>query len=98
VVQSLHEEYFTFFFSEIMHPCRIPRRHRGALRPIVTKRGPRDAMDAKVSSAFFDADERHLADDKGVWSWRPLAGAKRAEDDSASDGDYEVTDTGESTR
>src|SRR5262249_20332351 len=44
------------------------------------------------------ADERHLVDDEGVWSWRPLAGAKRAEDDSASDGDYEVTDTGESTR
>jgi hypothetical protein len=33
-----------------------------------------------------------------VWSWHPWAGAKVAGDgDPANDGDYEVTDTGEST-
>jgi hypothetical protein len=41
---------------------------------------------------------RQLADDEVVWSWRPWAGAKFAGDDPASDGDYEVTDTGESTK
>ena len=33
-----------------------------------------------------------------MWSWHPWAGAKVAGDgDPANDGDYEVTDTGEST-
>jgi len=38
-----------------------------------------------------------IADDEIVWSWRPWAGAKSAGDEPAGDGDYEVTDTGEST-
>jgi hypothetical protein len=38
------------------------------------------------------------ADDEIVWSWRPWAGAKSAGDEPAGDGDYEVTDTGESTK
>ena len=38
------------------------------------------------------------ADGQVVWSWRPWAGAKFAGDDLASDGDYEVTDTGEITK
>ena len=38
-----------------------------------------------------------IADDEIVWSWRPWAGAKSAGHDPAGDGDYEVTDTGEST-
>jgi hypothetical protein len=38
-----------------------------------------------------------IADGEGVWSWHPWAGAKSAEDHSAGDGDYQVTDTGEST-
>jgi hypothetical protein len=38
------------------------------------------------------------ADCEIVWSWRPWAGAKVAGDDPANDGDYEVTDTGESTK
>jgi hypothetical protein len=37
-------------------------------------------------------------DGEGVWSWHPWAGAKVAGDDPANDGDYEVTDTGESTK
>jgi hypothetical protein len=36
------------------------------------------------------------ADGEAVWSWRPWAGAKSAIG-LAGDGDYEVTDTGEST-
>ncbi|MGH6776603.1 MAG: hypothetical protein ACRECL_01115, partial [Bradyrhizobium sp.] len=39
------------------------------------------------------------ADGEAVWSWHPLAGAKFATMSSlhrASDGDYEVMDTGES--
>jgi hypothetical protein len=36
-------------------PKSISRQVRGALRPIVTKRGPRDAMDAKVLRARFFA-------------------------------------------
>jgi len=38
------------------------------------------------------------ADGKVVWFWRPWAGAKFAGDDPANDGDYEVTDTGKSTK
>jgi hypothetical protein len=38
-----------------------------------------------------------IADGEGVWSWHPWAGAKVAGDDPADDGDYQVTDTGEST-
>ncbi|MGH6780343.1 MAG: hypothetical protein ACRECL_20385, partial [Bradyrhizobium sp.] len=40
------------------------------------------------------------ADGKAVWFWHPLAGAKFATMSSlyrASDGDYEVMDTGKST-
>jgi hypothetical protein len=37
------------------------------------------------------------ADDEIVWSWRPWAGVKSARHEPAGDGDYEVTDTGEST-
>jgi len=39
-----------------------------------------------------------FADGQVVWSWRPWAGAKFVGDDPANDGDYEVTDTGESTK
>ena len=38
------------------------------------------------------------ADGQVVWSWRPWAGAKFVGDDPANDGDYEVTDTGGSTK
>jgi hypothetical protein len=38
-----------------------------------------------------------IADSEIVWSWRPWAGAKFARR-IADDGDYEVTDTGESTK
>jgi hypothetical protein len=57
-------------FSEIYDFHKgISRRLRGALRPIVTKRGSRDAMDEEVSSAqSFCADERHFSDGQVVWS------------------------------
>jgi hypothetical protein len=38
-----------------------------------------------------------IADGGGVWSWHPWAGAKPVDDESVGDGDYEVTDTGESS-
>ena len=38
-----------------------------------------------------------FVDDEIVWSWRPWAGAKSARR-VAGDGDYEFTDTGESTK
>ncbi len=43
------------------------------------------------------SDGQRDADGEGVWSWRPLAGAKHAVK-AAGDGDYEVTDTGESSQ
>ena len=52
----------------------------------------RDAMDARAR-----ATSAAIADGEIVWSWRPWAGAKSARR-IAGDGDYEVTDTGESTK
>src|ERR1700752_4008356 len=40
----------------------------------------RDAMDAEAPRAIFCADDGAAADGKGVWSWHPWAGAKRAGD------------------
>src|SRR5262249_43841066 len=58
----------------------VPRQHRGALRPIVTKRGSRDANGRfRCRARGLRADERHLADGQVGWSWRPWAGAKRAD-------------------
>src|SRR5262249_9658027 len=72
------------------HDARVPPRQEGRL-PIVTN-ARRDAMDvmARATSAA-------KADGENVWSWHPWAGAKSAGDEPAGDGDYEVTDTGEST-
>jgi hypothetical protein len=60
-------------------------------------------MDARAR-----ATSAAIADGEIVWSWRPWAGAKRAgwrrrpfgpdAPRSVRDGDYEVTDTGESTK
>jgi hypothetical protein len=41
------------FFGNLWSIVAISRRLRGALRPIVTKRGSRDAMDEEVSRARF---------------------------------------------
>jgi hypothetical protein len=71
---------------------RIPCPQRGALRDR-HECWARDAMDAKAR-----ATSAAEADGQVVWSWRPWAGAKFAGDDPAGDGDYEVTDTGESTK
>jgi hypothetical protein len=49
-------------------------------------------MDARAR-----ATSAAIADGEIVWSWRPWAGAKSARR-IAGDGDYEVTDTGESTK
>jgi len=59
---------------------------------VVTNVG-RDAVDA----IGFARRTMSIADGKAVWSWHPWAGVKRASDCLARDGDYEVTDTGEST-
>ena len=80
------------------HVPRVSRRPRGALRPIVTKRGRGMRWTTSVERAIFRADERYLADDEIAWSWRPWAGAKFAGDEPENDGDYEVTDTGESAK
>ena len=48
-------------------------------------------------ASFLERTNDIPADGKIVWSWRPWAGAKVAGDEPATDGDYEVTDTGEST-
>jgi len=60
---------------------------------VVTNVG-RDAMDAAARAGRA----AQSADGEGVWSWHPWAGAKLANGDFAGDGDYEVTDTGESTQ
>jgi hypothetical protein len=44
------------------------------------------------------ADERYLADGEGVWSWRPWAGAKYADDNLRMTVTNKVMDTGESTQ
>jgi hypothetical protein len=54
----------------LAHPASIER----GVRPIVTRRGARDAMDAGVPH-----DERYTANGEVVWSWRPWAGAKSVE-------------------
>jgi hypothetical protein len=56
-------------------------------------------MDVKMLSARLSARTNGiLRTAKVVWSWRPWAGAKVAGDEPATDGDYRVTDTGESTK
>ena len=65
---------------------------RGALRIVTNAR--RVAMDASCAARRA----ARVADDEIVWFWRPWAGAKFAGDDPANDGDYEVTDTGKSTK
>ena len=64
-----------FFFTEVMLLSRpVPSRPRGAR--VVTNVG-RDAMDADA----FAGRAAQSADCEVVWSWRPWAGAKFAEDD-----------------
>jgi len=68
----------------------VPPRQEGRFA-IVTKRGVGcDGRDCIVG--------RSDADGEDVWSWHPWAGAKFAGDEPARDGDYEVTDIGESTQ
>jgi hypothetical protein len=53
----------------------VPRSIRGAYRDR-HGRWMRDAMDAMAHET-----NATVADGEGVWSWRPLAGAKSADDD-----------------
>jgi hypothetical protein len=63
-----------------MHLATVLRQLRGALRPIVTKRGKQDAVDATLPGAFSGAQRSaHVADGEVVWSWHPWAGAKSVE-------------------
>jgi hypothetical protein len=81
-----------FFFAEVVLLSRpVPSRPRGVR--VVTNVG-RDAMDADACAGRA----ARSADGEVVWSWHPWAGAKPAGRRPAGDGDYEVTDTGESTK
>jgi hypothetical protein len=54
-----------------MHLAPVLRQLRGALRPIVTKRGKQDAVDATLPGAFSGAQRSaHVADGEVVWVWR----------------------------
>jgi hypothetical protein len=81
-----------FFFTEVVLLSRpVPSRPRGVR--VVTNVG-RDAMDTDACAGRA----ARSADGEVVWSWHPWAGAKPAGRRPAGDGDYEVTDTGESTK
>ena len=75
----------------------IPPRLRG-VRPIVTKRGARDAVDASDLRAILCTDERPVADGEVVWSWHPWAGVKSCGTFRKATVTNKVMDTGESTR
>jgi hypothetical protein len=68
----------------------IPARHEGRTRRHERGAGCDGRRPYRLTSDW-------PADGGGVWSWHPWAGAKSAEDHSAGDGDYKVTDTGGST-
>jgi len=95
----LRLQVFACAFPKIMIyliPSRANQRGVLANRHETWVRGMQWTSGCRVRK-FSRADERHLADGETVWSWRPWAGAKVAGDEPATDGDYEVTDTGEST-
>ena len=79
------------FFRNHVNESPVLSRSRGVR--VVTDVG-RDAMDANALAGRA----ARLADGEVVWSWHPSAGAKPVDDESAGDGDYDVTDTGESTK
>jgi hypothetical protein len=56
-VKPSREKYCSSVFRKIMRMIRASRLGKRGVRPIVTKRGARDAMDAGVSH-----DERYPAD------------------------------------
>jgi hypothetical protein len=74
LVQPLCKKYFHFFFPEIMLAPRHPAPARGALRPIVTRRGA--GCDGCSSVLRRRAQ---FAYGKIVWSRSPDAGIKRVD-------------------
>jgi hypothetical protein len=69
-----------------VHSCAHPASTRGAFRPIVTRReagcdGRKASFDVAMPARLSLWLQAGVADGKGVWSWRPWAGAKRAGDD-----------------
>jgi hypothetical protein len=79
-------KYFSFVYSEIMVFCRHPASlQRGVARDRHDTRGG-DAVDVTaLAGVIFCADEQGGYGREIVWSWRPDAGAKFA-DQSADDG------------
>jgi hypothetical protein len=82
IVRQTHKKYL-LRFSEIYDlpkPFRADKEGRFGQSSRNVGRGMQWTSRCRARELSC-ADERHLADDKGVWSWHPWAGAKRAEDD-----------------
>jgi hypothetical protein len=76
-VQSRHEKYSAFVFSEIDVPSPCPVLERGALRDR-HERWARDAVDVAARGADCAKTTCDATDGQAVWSWHPDADAKLA--------------------